>query len=243
MTETSPAGPAAARRGGDAIRLERLSRHYRMGEADVRALDDVSIAFARGSYTAIMGPSGSGKSTLLNVLGCLDRPTAGRYFLDGEDVAGFDDDRLSECRLRRLGFVFQSFNLIPELTVIENIELPLFYLGLDGARRLARAVELGGQVGLADRLHHRPAELSGGQRQRVAIARALANDPSVILADEPTGNLDTRTGLQILDLLTDLNRAGRTIVMVTHEADVAARARRSVHLRDGRIERIDEAAP
>jgi putative ABC transport system ATP-binding protein len=189
-----------------------------------------------------MGPSGSGKSTMLNLLGCLDRPTSGRCLLRGTDVSTLDDDALSRARLQGIGFVFQSFNLIPQLTVRENIELPLFYLGEDIHVCARRAEALAERVGLQDRLLHRPTELSGGQRQRVAIARALANEPAVILADEPTGNLDSATGRQIMELLCALNRDGRTIIMVTHEPDIAAYASHRLHLRDGRIESI-EAPP
>jgi len=187
-----------------------------------------------------MGPSGSGKSTMLNLLGCLDRPTSGKFTLAGQDVATMNDDQLSDFRLRHLGFIFQSFNLIPQLTVRENIELPLFYLGWDKEESAARAEELAERVGLADRLNHRPTELSGGQQQRVAVARSLANDPQVILADEPTGNLDTATGEQIMKMLIELNDQGKTILMVTHEDEVAAHTQRRIHMRDGIIEHIDE---
>jgi putative ABC transport system ATP-binding protein len=210
-----------------------------MGTQQVRALDGVSMRFAEASYWAIMGPSGSGKSTLLNLLGCLDRPSEGSYLLDGENVGRLNDDQLSELRLRKLGFIFQSFNLIPQLTVQENIELPLFYLGWESHRSRDRAAELAEMVGLGDRLGHRPAELSGGQQQRVAIARSLANDPEVLLADEPTGNLDSSTGQQIMELLAQLHREGKTILMVTHEADIARHASHQLHLRDGLIDRIE----
>jgi putative ABC transport system ATP-binding protein len=205
----------------------------------VGALDGVSLTFPEGSFWAFMGPSGSGKSTLLNLLGCLDRPTSGRYLLEGNDVAGLDDDELSDLRLKRLGFIFQSFNLIPQLSVRENIELPLFYLGWEEEDSAARAEELAERVGLGHRLGHRPSELSGGQQQRVAIARALANDPAVILADEPTGNLDTATSKQIMELLVELNAGGKTILMVTHEAEIAAHAKSRLHLRDGKIQAIE----
>jgi len=187
-----------------------------------------------------MGPSGSEKSTMLNVLGCLDRASRGRYLLEGTDVSTLDDDELSELRLRHLGFIFQSFNLIPQLTVQRNIELPLYYLGWDSQRSAGRAIELARRVGLEERLGHRPTELSGGQMQRVAIARALANDPRILLADEPTGNLDTATGEQILKLLGKLNEQGKTIIMVTHEPDIAKLARKRLHMRDGLIESIEE---
>lgn len=224
------------------IRLTNVSRRYVMGQESVDALADVSIDFERGSFWAVMGPSGSGKSTLLNVLGCLDRITAGSYLLAGEDVAKLSDDALSGIRLRRIGFVFQSFNLIPQLTVAKNIELPLYYLGVDARESRRRASELAAKVGLSHRLEHRPMQLSGGQMQRVAIARALANDPEVLLADEPTGNLDSKTGREILALLLALNRQGKTIIMVTHEQDVAAVAGRTLHMRDGRIESTGENA-
>ncbi len=224
------------------IELENVRKVYRMGETEVRALDGVSVVFLRGSFTAIMGQSGSGKSTMLNLLGCLDRPSSGRYVLDGRDVANLDDDELSDCRLQKLGFVFQSFNLIPQLSVRENIELPLFYQGVAPAESRQAAAALAERVGLGDRLEHRPAQLSGGQQQRVAIARSLANDPEVLLADEPTGNLDSATSVQIMELLNDLNEQGKTIVMVTHETDVAAWASRRIMMKDGRIEHMEEVA-
>jgi putative ABC transport system ATP-binding protein len=223
---------------GVVIQLDDVHKIYPMGATEVAALAGVDLSIHVGSFWAIMGPSGSGKSTMLNLLGCLDRPTHGRYTLDGEDVGTMDDDELSDLRLRRLGFVFQSFNLIPQLTVQENIELPLFYLGWEARKSAARAAELAELVGLGDRLDHRPAELSGGQQQRVAVARSLANDPAVLLADEPTGNLDTATGQQIMALLTELNRAGKTIVMVTHEMEIAAYAEHHLHLRDGRVDQV-----
>ncbi|WP_305042789.1 ABC transporter ATP-binding protein [Geoalkalibacter sp.] len=227
--------------GAASIRLEEVWKTYRVGGEDVHALAGVSIAFPQGSFWAIMGPSGSGKSTLLNLLGCLDRPSRGACYIQDQPTAGVDDDALSEIRLRHLGFVFQSFNLIAQLSVRENIELPLFYLGWDAERSRRRAEELAALVGLEQRLGHRPSELSGGQQQRVAIARALANDPRIILADEPTGNLDTATGIQIMELLGDLNRRGKTVIMVTHEPEIAAYARHRLHIRDGRIDRIESA--
>ena len=223
----------------DIIRLEEVRKIYQMGRQEVAALAGVTASFRKGSFWAIMGHSGSGKSTMLNLLGCLDRLTGGRYFLEGRDVSDLDDDVLSEIRLRHIGFIFQSFNLIPQLTVQRNIELPLYYLGWETERSSERAVELARRVGLEDRLNHRPTELSGGQMQRVAIARALANDPQLLLADEPTGNLDTATGEQILDLMTELHDQGKTIIMVTHETHVAARARQRLHMKDGLIERIE----
>ena len=222
-----------------AIELERVTKVYPMGETEVRALDGVSLCIERGGFWAIMGPSGSGKSTMLNLLGCLDRPSSGRCTIEGSDVAKLNDDQLSELRLRHLGFIFQSFNLIPELTVRENIELPLFYQGWDSRDSAGRASELAELVGLGHRLGHRPAELSGGQQPRVAIARSLANDPPILLADEPTGNLDSATGEQILRLLDELSAEGRTIIMVTHEADVAEHARVRLYMKDGRVDRIE----
>jgi putative ABC transport system ATP-binding protein len=223
------------------IKLEEARKIYRMGSSEVRALAGVTLSFKRGSFWAIMGPSGSGKSTMMNVLGCLDRLSSGRYILEGQDVSTLEDDSLSEMRLRHLGFIFQSFNLIPQLTVQRNIELPLYYLGWEAESSAERARELAEKVGLGERLHHRPAELSGGQMQRVAIARALANDPQIIFADEPTGNLDTATGKEILSLLTELNGQGKTIIMVTHEMDVAAYARQRLHMLDGVVDRIEGA--
>jgi len=224
---------------GTIVQLENVSKIYQMGSQQVKALAGVSISFKRGSFWAIMGPSGSGKSTMMNILGCLDHLTSGRYILEGSDVSTLNDDALSELRLRRLGFIFQSFNLISQLTVQRNIELPLYYLGWDVAQSAQRAEELAQSVGLEDRLNHRPTELSGGEMQRVAIARALANDPQILLADEPTGNLDTATGKQILKLLTELNGQGRMIMMVTHEQDVAGHAHHQLHMRDGLIDRIE----
>ncbi|MFO7973962.1 MAG: ABC transporter ATP-binding protein [Candidatus Hydrogenedentota bacterium] len=226
----------------DIIRLEHVCKTYEVGTEQVHAVEDVSLTFSPGTFCAVMGPSGSGKSTMLNLLGCLDRPSSGRYVIANEDISQLDDDRLSEIRLRHLGFVFQSFNLIPQLTVQENIALPLFYLGWSTEKSADHAATLAGTVGLAERLKHRPTELSGGQQQRVAIARALANDPKIILADEPTGNLDTATGEQIMELLTALNEQGKTIIMVTHEPDIALHARRRVHMLDGRIERVEDDA-
>ncbi len=219
----------------EVIRLAGVAKRYVVGQNVVNALDGVSFGVRPGEFLAIMGSSGSGKSTMLNILGCLDRPTEGEYWLNGVDVARMDDDALSDHRLYNLGFVFQSFHLIPQLTVAENIALPLFYRGVDDEDVAPRVLELATSVGMENRLEHRPAELSGGQRQRVAIARALANNPPVILADEPTGNLDTATSVQIMNLLTELNAQGRTILMVTHEEDVAAFAKSRIVLRDGRI--------
>jgi putative ABC transport system ATP-binding protein len=225
-----------------AARVIDLRKDYVLGGGVVvHALRGVSLDFAMGDFVAIMGASGSGKSTLLNLLGCLDRATSGRYLLAGQDVSRLDDDRLSEIRSRHLGFIFQSYNLIPQLTVVENIELPLYYQGNVSADARRQCVRMAGMVGLGDRLAHRPYQLSGGQQQRVAIARALVNNPQVILADEPTGNLDSATGEEIMELLEELNRAGKTIIMVTHEADIAARAHRIVHLKDGLLDREHRA--
>ena len=224
--------------------VEELTKTYGEQEGSVRvhALRGISLEFREGESMAICGASGSGKSTLMNLLGCLDRPTSGRFILGGVDVSRLDDDELSDIRGRKIGFVFQSFNLIPQLTVLENLEVPLFYQGETRPRRRERAEELVRMVGLADRAHHRPNQLSGGQQQRVAIARALINEPLIILADEPTGNLDTATGDLILDLFDDLHRQGKTILMVTHEADVAARCDRTVTLRDGLVVEDDRRA-
>lgn len=223
----------------EVVELDHVHKYYRMGDQTVRALDGVSLKFARGDYYAVMGPSGSGKSTLLNLLGCLDRPTSGRYVLGGVDVSTLNDNDLSGIRSTRLGFVFQSFNLIPQLTVVENIEIPLVYQGSSPGHARRRAIEMAERVGLHSRLHHRPTQLSGGQQQRVAIARALANDPLVILADEPTGNLDSVTQREIMDMFDQLSQSGKTIILVTHENDVAHRARHVLHLADGRIVRIE----
>ena len=217
--------------------LRDVRKTYVMGREKVHALAGVDLTIQKGEFVALMGPSGSGKSTLLNLLGTLDRPTTGDYILGGQDVTELDDDELSAFRLRTLGFIFQSFTLIPQLTVKENIELPLFYLDADPEFSTERSAKLAGMVGLGDRLGHRPTELSGGQMQRVAIARSLANDPPLILADEPTGNLDSVTTEQIMRVLIDLNDSGKTIVMVTHEPDIAEYAKRQIHMRDGRIER------
>jgi len=221
------------------IKLVNARKIYQMGTEQVKALAGVDITFNKGSFWAIMGPSGSGKSTMMNVLGCLDRLTSGSYYLDGRDVSRLNDDSLSDFRLKYLGFIFQSFNLIPQLTVQRNIELPLYYLGWDARESAERAIELAEKVGLADRIGHRPTELSGGQMQRVAIARALANDPHVIFADEPTGNLDSATGVQILELLIKLNEGGKTIIIVTHEPDIAMHAQSRLHMLDGLIDRIE----
>jgi putative ABC transport system ATP-binding protein len=214
-----------------------LVKNYYLESVVVPALRGVTLTFEEGDFVALMGPSGSGKSTLLNLLGCLDRPTSGQYYLGEEDVSELDDDQLSEARSRYLGFIFQSYNLLAQYTVVENIEIPLLYQGARLSEETReRCYELAELVGLGDRLDHRPMQLSGGQQQRVAIARALVNDPHVILADEPTGNLDSRTSEEIMALLTELNQAGKTIIMVTHETDIASWARRVVRMRDGHIE-------
>jgi len=221
------------------VQLKEARKIYRMGMQEVNALAGVTISFKKGSFWAIMGPSGSGKSTMMNILGCLDRLSSGQYYIEGQDVSQLDDDSLSELRLKHLGFIFQSFNLIPQLTVQRNIELPLYYLGWDAEQSAERARELADEVGLGERLGHRPTELSGGQMQRVAIARALANDPQVIFADEPTGNLDSITGEQIMDVLANLNRQGKTIIMVTHEPNIAEYADSRLHMIDGIVDRIE----
>jgi putative ABC transport system ATP-binding protein len=220
-----------------------LYKNYYLEAVVVRALQGVTLTVEEGDFVALMGPSGSGKSTLLNLLGCLDRPTSGQYYLGDEDVSEMDDDQLSEVRSRYLGFIFQSYNLLAQYTVVENVEVPLLYQGIHITEETReQCIEKARMVGLGDRLDHRPMQLSGGQQQRVAIARALVNDPHVILADEPTGNLDSRTSDEIMQLLQKLNRAGKTIIMVTHENDIAAWARRVVRMRDGRIE-SDENNP
>ncbi len=221
------------------IRIEGVQKRYVLGgEADVLALAGVHLEVGAGSYLAIMGPSGSGKSTMLNILGCLDRPSAGRYFLGGEDVSRMSDDALSEARGRKIGFIFQSYNLIAQLTVIENIQVPLLYQGKDIRAYREHCLKLAELVGLGDRLNHRPNQLSGGQQQRVAVARSLVNDPLMILADEPTGNLDSKTGQEVLELIDHLNASGKTIILVTHDDRVASRAHRIIHMKDGFIDRV-----
>ena len=224
-----PASPVA--------RVIDLVKDYHLESVVVPALRGITLTFEQGDFVALMGPSGSGKSTLLNLLGCLDRPTSGRYFLGEADVSRMSDDQLADVRSRYIGFVFQSYNLLAQYTVVENIEVPLLYQGVHiDANRRRRCIDLAEMVGLGDRLDHRPMQLSGGQQQRVAIARALVNNPQIVLADEPTGNLDSKTSDEIMTLLTELNRAGKTIVMVTHENDIAAWAERVVRMRDGHIE-------
>jgi putative ABC transport system ATP-binding protein len=217
------------------IRLQNISRRYQMGAETIHALRDVSLEIQRGDYVAIMGPSGSGKSTLMNVIGCLDSPTAGRYDLNGTNVSDMDDNELAEVRNREIGFVFQTFNLLPRSNALHNVELPLIYAGMPSDERKQTALDALTQVGLADRVHHKPNELSGGQRQRVAVARALVNKPSILLADEPTGNLDSKTGTEIMALFEELAQKGNTIIVVTHEEDIARQARRIVRIRDGLI--------
>lgn len=218
------------------ISVKELSKIYIMGTTEVRALQSVSLNIGKNEYVAMMGPSGSGKSTLMNLLGCLDTPTSGEYNLSGINVSTMSDDELAEVRNKEIGFVFQTFNLLPRLSALENVALPLVYAGMSKAARNARAEEVLSAVGLQDRMHHKPNELSGGQRQRVAIARALVNKPSIILADEPTGNLDSKTSLEIMGILEGIHKAGNTIILVTHEPDIALHAHRIVRLRDGLIE-------
>ncbi|OGB88760.1 MAG: macrolide ABC transporter ATP-binding protein [candidate division NC10 bacterium RIFCSPLOWO2_02_FULL_66_22] len=215
------------------IKMDGIRKTYRVGDVEVAAVRDISLHVRKGEFVAIMGPSGCGKSTLMNLMGCLDTPDAGSYLLDGQEVAGLDDDVLSAIRNRKIGFVFQSYNLLPRANALENVELPLIYRD-EGGIRVKAAAALAG-VGLADRAHHKPPELSGGQQQRVAIARALVTDPAILMADEPTGNLDTKASEEIMALFKDLHRQGRTIVLVTHEPDIARHAERVIHLKDGQV--------
>jgi putative ABC transport system ATP-binding protein len=225
------------------IQVNEVWKTYQVGQQQVHALRGLSLLIEQGEYTALMGPSGSGKSTLMNMLGCLDTPTSGRYHLAGEDVGTLDDDALADIRNRRIGFVFQTFNLMPRYTALENVALPMVYAGMGRAERTARAEEVLGQVGLGDRMDHRPNELSGGQRQRVAVARALVNRPDLLLADEPTGNLDTKTSVEIMALFEEIHAAGNTVIVVTHEEDIAAHAHRVVRLRDGVVSSDDVQRP
>lgn len=221
---------------GNIIKIENIIKNYYIGTVVVRALRTVSLDMDRNEYVAIMGPSGSGKSTLMNILGCLDTPTDGMYMLNGQDVSKMVDDQLAEVRNKEIGFIFQTFNLLPRYTALENVILPLIYAGISKHERVKRAKETLSDVGLADRMDHKPNELSGGQRQRVAVARALVNRPSIILADEPTGNLDSKTSKDIMRLLDDIHSSGNTVIVVTHEEDIAQNARRIIRLMDGEIE-------
>jgi ABC-type lipoprotein export system ATPase subunit len=217
------------------IALERVSRVYRMGEVEVPALDDVSLDIGSGEFVAIVGPSGSGKSTMMNILGCLDRPTHGAYHLAGSAVAELDDDALARLRSRTIGFVFQSYNLLPRTSALDNVATPLLYQGVGRGERMRRARAALDRLGLGDRVSHEPSELSGGQQQRVAIARALVTEPALVLADEPTGNLDSHAGAEVMAVLRDLHDQGRTVVLITHDPDVAASADRQIHLHDGKV--------
>lgn len=217
------------------IALNNITKTYVMGDAEVRALDGVSLSIETGEFAAIIGPSGSGKSTLMNILGCLDRPTGGSYQLGGQEVEGLNDDQLAKVRNKMIGFVFQNFNLLPRMSAQQNVALPLIYAGVERKSRLDKAARVLAEVGLGERIMHRPNEMSGGQRQRVAIARALINDPEILIADEPTGNLDTKSSLEIMDIFCKLNDAGRTVILVTHEPDIAAYARRVIQVRDGKV--------
>lgn len=218
------------------IEIEKLSKFYKVGTETVKALRSVSVSIEQNEYVALMGPSGSGKSTLMNILGCLDSPTEGNYFLNGQDVSKMQDNQLAEIRNKEIGFVFQTFNLLPRSTALDNVALPLIYSGIGKSDRDNRALEVLDQVGLSDRVDHKPNELSGGQRQRVAVARALVNRPSIILADEPTGNLDSKTSIEIMGLFHEIHQAGNTIILVTHEEDIALHAHRIIRLLDGKIE-------
>ncbi len=217
------------------IELKDIVKTYQMGDSVVNALDHVTVAIDAGEFTSIVGPSGSGKSTMMNIIGCLDRPTSGQYFLDGKEIGGYDDDELAKTRNQKIGFVFQNFNLLPRLSALLNVALPLVYAGIPEAERLKRARLILESVGLGDRVDHKPTEMSGGQRQRVAIARALVNNPAIIMADEPTGNLDTKSSYEIMDIFRGLNQAGKTVVLVTHEPDIADMTKRIIHMRDGKI--------
>lgn len=218
------------------IDLQNIQRFYKMGNEIVKALRDLTLQINKNEYVALMGPSGSGKSTLMNIMGCLDSPTSGKYILNNLDVSAMEDTELAEVRNKQIGFIFQTFNLLPKLSALENVALPLIYAGVGKRDRLEKAEKILASVGLADRMHHRPNELSGGQRQRVAVARALVNDPAIILADEPTGNLDTKTSIEIMGLFQEIHEKGNTVIIVTHEPDIALHAKRIVKLRDGLVE-------
>jgi putative ABC transport system ATP-binding protein len=237
ITSPSTRTTGSATQNADIIRIEGLTKDYVLGAETVHALRGVDLVIGRNEYVAIMGPSGSGKSTLMNLIGCLDTPTAGEYWLNGKATARMSDDELARIRNEEIGFVFQTFNLLPRASSLHNVELPLIYAGVPSKERRDRAAEMLARVGLGDRMNHRPSELSGGQRQRVAVARALINRPSILLADEPTGNLDSQTSTEIMQLFETLHENGQTIVLVTHEHDIAAHAERQIILRDGRIER------
>lgn len=221
------------------VLMKNMTKTFHIGDVRLDAIKDMNLSINKGEYVTIMGPSGSGKSTMLNLLGCLDTPTKGQYFLDGQDIATLEDDLLSAIRGKKIGFIFQSYNLIAQLNIIENIEVPMYYQGMSEALSRERAEELATMVGLRDRLRHKPSELSGGQQQRVAIARALANDPVVLLADEPTGNLDSKSGSEILEILDNLHGQGKTLIIVTHDNKIAKLSERTIHLLDGRIDRED----
>jgi putative ABC transport system ATP-binding protein len=218
------------------IRLLDIRKYYKVGTQTVKALQGISLNIYKNEYVALMGASGSGKSTLMNILGCLDTPTSGEYFLNGKDVSKMDDNRLAEIRNKEIGFIFQTFNLLPRSSALENVTLPLVYAGFPKARRIEKAMQVLTSVSLSDRVHHKPNELSGGQRQRVAVARALVNDPSIILADEPTGNLDSKTSIEMMGLFEEIHKLGNTVIVVTHEEDIARHAHRIIRLRDGEVE-------
>lgn len=224
------------------INLVNISKLYKTGSVTLAALDKVSLTIDNGEMVAIIGPSGSGKSTLMNMIGCLDVPTEGQYFIEDKEVSRLNEDELSEIRNTKIGFVFQSFNLLPKLTAFENVELPLIYRGMDASERRQRAINALGMVGLADRISHRPTELSGGQQQRVAIARALAGEPPIILADEPTGALDSRSGIEVMEIIKNLNQNGKTVILITHDISIAQQAKRIVRIQDGRIVADEEVA-
>jgi len=218
------------------VKLEGAEKIYRIGKVEVPALRGITLQIKKGEYVAIVGPSGSGKSTIMNLIGCLDKPTSGRVLIEGNDTKNMSEEELAETRRKKIGFVFQQFNLIPRLTALENVELPMWFAGINGDERKRKAAALLKEVGLADRMHHKPSELSGGQQQRVAIARALANDPETLLADEPTGNLDTKSGEEIISILEELNRKGKTLIVVTHERELEKKAKRIIRIRDGMVE-------